>query len=78
MPGPCFLFVRIFLTSDVMIGGTSDVSGVVFFVRSVGLGVWNCTILCKSVCRSYVCQFCQFVFYFLHFSFRLSFSLVLL
>ena len=48
------------------------------FVRGVDLVMYNCTILCKSVCRSSVYRFCLFVFNFLHFSFHIYVSLVLL
>ena len=33
------IFFRVFLTSDVMIGGTSGVSELVLFVGGIGLGV---------------------------------------
>ena len=44
-----FISFGVFFTSDVVIGGTSDVPGLIFFCR--GFGVWRGTILCKSVRR---------------------------
>ena len=41
MPGALLSFIsfKVFLTSDVTIGGTSDESGLVIFSGGVGLGV---------------------------------------
>ena len=57
------------------IGGTSDVSGLVFFCK--GCQSWSVEVrtlqfyTCKSVYRSSVFHFCRFVFLFLHFTFYL-------
>ena len=65
-----FISFRVFLTSDVMIGGTFDVSGLVFFcVTGVGLGVYNCKVLSKSMCRSSF-HFCLcFIFFIFNFTY---------
>ena len=47
-------------------------------VRDVGIGVQKCTVLSKSVYRSSVFHLCLIVFHFVHFSFHISFSLILL
>ena len=62
-----------FLTSDVMIGGTSDESGLVFFSE----GCWSwCVELYRTALKRYrssVFHFCPFVLHFLYLSFLVSF-----
>ena len=60
MPGALLFFIsfRVFLAADIEIGGAFDESGLVFFLkRSVGLGVYNCIVLCKSMRRSLLAGF---------------------
>ena len=71
--GRVFNSLRVFLPSDVRMG-----LGWYSFMRGVGLGVWNCTVLWKTVRRSVVFRFWPSALYFLHFSFHVSLSLILL
>ena len=74
MPGTLLFFIslRVFLTSDVMIGGTFIESGLVVFSEGVLVLEFRTVQLCVKACADFQ-YFISVCLYFLFFSFYLTY-----